>query len=212
MTVSPAAVSPRSFILDEVIDLSIELEFVDAENQIVDDPPAVDDLAASLVSPTGVAAPLNVAEAEGGETVTVSASGPVTFDEAGIWMIFLSEDGQGRMPGVPIVVDDPTTGWLTIDAARRVEWPDSPSDDATLYELLQASRDQCIDYAPALPLGTAVPARWRQAQLKQARAIWADLQTNGEPTNPDGIGVTVYTMSVHVQQLLRPKQGRPRIR
>ena len=155
--------------------------------------------------------PLVVTRDASGETITLSASA-VTFAPAGVWLIVLAEAGPGELPVMPIVVEDRSDGWHTLASARRIEWPDAPADDATLYELLQSAKEQCIDYAPALPAGALIPTRWRQAQLKQARAIWADLVSGGEPMGPDGIATTVYTMSIHVQQLLRPKKAKPVIR
>jgi hypothetical protein len=210
VTVSPLAVDPRSYLLDDVVNVSIELEFVDADRELAEPPQG--SLTAALISPSGASTSLEVEPSEEGETVTVTSTGPVTLDEAGIWLVSLTETDAGHIPGLPLVVEE-IDGWNTLASARRIEWPDAPDDNATLYELLQSAREQCIEYAPPLPAGARVPARWRTAQLKQARAIWAGILTNGaREIGPDGIATSVYTMDVHVQQLLRPKQGRPRIR
>lgn len=209
MTVSPSAVAPRSYVLGDIIDVAIDVEFID-DNRDLTDPPE-GELTAALVAPTGEHVDLAVTDEEG-ETVTVTAAA-VTLNVAGIWLVTFTEAGGGTLPALPLVVDDPDTGWHTLHSARRVDWPDAPSDDATLYELLQSARESCLAYAPPLPAGAPVPPRWRQAQLKVARIIWADLQAGGgDVIGPDGITTRVYPLDLHVKQLLRPKQGRPRIR
>jgi hypothetical protein len=100
--------------------------------------------------------------------------------------------------------------WATdTDAARH--WPDAASiDPAALSELLDAAYEQCVAYAPALPVTdppTPVPASYMLANVYQAREIYAASQ-RGES---DVIGFGDYAirarpLTAAVKQLLRPKR------
>jgi len=104
-------------------------------------------------------------------------------------------------------------GWVDPDDVAE-EWADAPDDPDTLVNYLTAAYEQCVEYLPPVdlkPYPEPIPARYRQAQVKQARALYrADLVGSGDQTAPDGYGVTVYPMDWTVKNLLRPRKvGRP---
>jgi hypothetical protein len=130
----------------------------------------------------------------------------------------------------PLVVET-RNGWHTLASARR-EWPDAAVSDAQLFNLLAVARGQVEAYAPALPhpvatppeIGpngwiyftetpqTGVPDNYRLAQLMQARNIFSATQPNSDTGYVgDFAPAPARPLDWHVQQLLRPKKGRPSI-
>ncbi len=83
------------------------------------------------------------------------------------------------------------------------------TDDA-LDQYLAAAATQCAAFAPQLPAGNPIPDNWRLAQALQARDLSRAGQTVGGSDALDG-GVTIWPMDWTVKNLLRPRQGRPRI-
>jgi hypothetical protein len=106
--------------------------------------------------------------------------------------------------------------WHTADTAR-VNWKQAPTG-AELPELLDAAREQCLEFATGLDAAlyvmpvTGIPARWRTAHLLQTRALWTAKQTAPQDgIGLDGAQVRVYPMDLTVKALLRPKRARPGI-
>jgi len=114
------------------------------------------------------------------------------------------------------------TTWHTSETIRD-EWEDADQvPDATLTQLVVAARDAVIAYAPPLPaLGEGededdredVPERYRLAQLIQVRNLWnATMTTASGDLGGDTFQITPRPLDWHVKALLRPAQGRPRVR
>lgn len=104
-----------------------------------------------------------------------------------------------------LVVDDPDSGWHTLESARDA-WHNAPHSDGDLYRLLDTARDQCEAYAPVLASGEAVPARYLTAQLMQARSVWNSIKTDAAGAYDDGSGFTLRTFPLDwaVKAILRP--------
>ncbi|ROP64695.1 hypothetical protein [Curtobacterium sp. ZW137] len=103
----------------------------------------------------------------------------------------------------PVVVEAPD-GWHTLDSARD-DWRDAPVGDPALFAVLESAKDQCLAFAPAVDI---VPARYRQAQLMQARALWNSGHVNSDGALGGGdLTVTVFPMDWTVKNLLRPKRA-----
>jgi hypothetical protein len=105
------------------------------------------------------------------------------------------------------------TGWLTADSWLEPYWPEHPhamgddDDSGLLAVLLTAAREQCVAYAPKLPVDAPVPESWRLAQAMQARALHrATITGDGDQIGPDGFTVRVYPMDRSVKALLRPRR------
>jgi len=112
-------------------------------------------------------------------------------------------------PGVP------TTRWANAADARAI-WPDAPTggaeEDALLERLLDAAQEVCAAYAPVLADGAAIPARYREAVCQQARAIWQNMERDGDVIGfGDNYAVRVRPLEPSVKGLLRPATGKPRI-
>ena len=98
-------------------------------------------------------------------------------------------------------------GWLTLEQARG-QWADAPLDDIFLYQLLETARVQCEEYAPALQLGVVVPARYIQAQLTQARALYQSTIANqADNVGIEGFTVRVFPLDFTIRAMLRPKKA-----
>ena len=106
--------------------------------------------------------------------------------------------------------------WYTLEEIRAV-WLDAPSNDELLAELLDVAKVQVIAYAPVIytPQGNVsqtptTSMRW--AQKEQSRNIW-----NASKVSPSGdMGMDTFVITPkpldwHVQQVLRPATGLPRI-
>lgn len=99
--------------------------------------------------------------------------------------------------------------WATPEQARQ-HWPDARSlDDDMLDLLLEASTEQCAEYAPAA--SQPVSARYVLACIYQAREVYAA----GQRGEQDVIGVGDYAirarpLTAAVKQLLRPQNPRRR--
>jgi hypothetical protein len=98
-------------------------------------------------------------------------------------------------------------GWLTLELARA-QWADAPLDDVFLYQLLDTAKEQCLAYAPALELGAVVPARYIQAQLTQARALYQSTIANqADNVGIEGFTVRVFPLDFTIRAMLRPKKA-----
>lgn len=99
------------------------------------------------------------------------------------------------------------TGWLTLEAARR-DWSDAPMNDSTLFGILFSAKRECISFAPAIPVGSAPPVNYVQAQLMQAQATWTVTQTDPQSQiGAEGFSVRVFPLDWNIKQKLRPKRG-----
>lgn len=98
-------------------------------------------------------------------------------------------------------------GWLSLEQARA-QWADAPLEDLFLFQLLDTAKAQCIEYAPALPLGAVVPARYVQAQLTQARALYQSTIANqNDNVGIEGFAVRVFPLDFTIRAMLRPKKA-----
>ncbi|TFC94571.1 hypothetical protein E3T28_14815 [Cryobacterium sinapicolor] len=100
------------------------------------------------------------------------------------------------------------SGWHSLDTARR-DWRDAPDSDAGLYVLLDTARVQVQQFAPVTVAG-AVPLRYKQAQLMQARNVWnAAKSDTSNQMGADGFTVHVFPMDWTVKNIIRPKNPVP---
>lgn len=98
-------------------------------------------------------------------------------------------------------------GWLSLEQARA-QWADAPLDDVFLFQLLDTAKEQCLAYAPALLLGAPVPARYIQAQLTQARALYQSTIANqNDNVGIEGFTVRVFPLDFTIRAMLRPKKA-----
>jgi len=100
-------------------------------------------------------------------------------------------------------------GWVDTDTVEDY-WPDAPLDVDVLTSYLLAAWEQCDIFLPphAYPFPPdAVPERWKQAQIMQARALYrSGVAGSGDTTGGDGLTVTVFPMDWTVKNLLRPSK------
>jgi len=101
----------------------------------------------------------------------------------------------------------PTVGWVdTEDIIER--WLDAP-EEPELSELLEIAHDVCSAYAPPLPPGAPVPARFGAAQLLQAKHLYARSKAgNQDSIGPDGYAISTYPLVLEARSLLRPPSRR----
>lgn len=107
----------------------------------------------------------------------------------------------------------PYDGWASLEGARE-QWADAAGmSDAELEGYLGTAYEQCLEYGPrpALAAGsTTVPARWVQAQIMQARAVWrSSVAGDDNGLGAGDLTVTTFPMDWTVKNLLRPRRGRP---
>lgn len=106
--------------------------------------------------------------------------------------------------------------WNTLDEARKL-WADAGAmADETLQLLLDSAHLDCFTYLDPVdevdPVGEDITASMRLAEIYQARARYNAVNSAGDnQVGPDGMTVTVFPLDWQVQQLLRPKRGRPSI-
>lgn len=103
--------------------------------------------------------------------------------------------------------------WNTLPQVRA-GWDDAPLDDDLLGRLLQAAHEQVEAYAPELPAGAQVPARYAEAEALQVRALWQAHEREGDVIGfgESGYAVRVRPLGSEVRGLLRPRRGVPVIR
>ena len=92
----------------------------------------------------------------------------------------------------------------------RAMWADAPDDDARLTQLLTAAQEEAEAYAPTLPVGDPIPARYVEALVLQAREVWGAAQRSGDVIGGEDYPIRVRPLSDAVRQLLRPRNPRPR--
>jgi len=99
--------------------------------------------------------------------------------------------------------------WITAEEVTVDLWADAPSTPATLALYLDAAQEQCEAYAPALEDGAAVPARYKLAVIAHARDTWnAGRADEAGDIGAEPFAVAVRPLSLHVRQLLRPRDPR----
>lgn len=135
------------------------------------------------------------------------------FTEPGVYRLrvrLVGADGSQGIPDLAFVVQDPDEQWHTLDSLRR-EWPDAEYiADATLFELLEVARVQCVAFARALAADEGVPVTYCKGQAMQTRNLW-----NASKVAPDGgVGqddfiIRPFPLDWHVKAILRPKHGIP---
>lgn len=167
--------------------------------------------AAELLTPHGAHLELTASITDGQIEVTWPTGWP--FEQEGIHKVLVTVTGTGgtyTLTPVEIVVDEPWSGWYTLDEARS-EWPDAPHEDTWLYALLAEARSQVLEYAPTLAEDEQVPANYRRGQLMQARNLWnaskVDAASGG--FGEDTFVLRPYPLDWMVKQVLRPKNPRP---
>ena len=101
----------------------------------------------------------------------------------------------------------PRVGWLDSEDVAQ-EWLDAPEEPA-LSELLEIAHDVCAAYAPAPVPGRETPARYRMAQLLQAKHLYARSKAgNQDSIGPDGYAISTYPLVLEARSLLRPPSRR----
>lgn len=98
--------------------------------------------------------------------------------------------------------------WASLETARR-DWPDAPSDDDLLTEVLTIGRAKCEAFGPALVDPEIPPAGWSYAQTLAARDVWQAARRDGDLIGFESYAVRVQPLSPSVQAILRPPTGRP---
>lgn len=90
-------------------------------------------------------------------------------------------------------------------------WPESSRlPAASLAHYLKVAHEECWTFLNNAEDPEVIPARYRQAQIMQARARRrSGLVGDSDQIGPDGLTVTVWPMDRSVKQLLRPRTGRP---
>lgn len=86
-------------------------------------------------------------------------------------------------------------------------WPEAADiAPATYTVLMQTANSLCVAYAPALPLGQALPDAWKIAEVRWARHLWGQMNAGSrEEYGPDGMAIPVARLDLQAQDLLRPK-------
>ena len=137
--------------------------------------------------------------------VTFGTASP--FATAGLYSLQIIVTATGKretLDAVQIVVQDPATGWHTLDSIRG-EWTTGMPDDSIAYQLLEVAREQCATYGPryeGLP-----PRRFRVAQAMQARNIFNASKTDpGQSQDGELFVIRPYPLDNFVKDILRPKR------
>lgn len=97
-------------------------------------------------------------------------------------------------------------GWLQLDELVA-DWPDAP-EEPRLTALATAAHEQCVAFAPELPVGATPPASWGEAQRLQLMHLWARAKAgNGDGYGPEGFIISTYPLVLEARSLLRPKRS-----
>jgi hypothetical protein len=148
-----------------------------------------------------------------GDTVVGSWSG-LPLPPVGaypVYAVFTIDGGSLTRLVTTFVVDDASSGWLTIDQARAMWVNGAPESDGDLFRLLVVARTQVEAFAPALAVGATVPEHYRLGQSMQARNIWnaATVSPSTGDMEMGGMSFVVHPLDWTVKQLLRPKRAVP---
>lgn len=172
---------------------------------------------AALRKPDGTSAGAMTASIDGAEDqITLSWPNPaVALDVEGLWSIAVtltnSAGASQRIATVPVIVEDPDSGWHTLPSIRKAIRELGVLGDEQAWELLWVARDAVIEFAPVLDLGQAVPVNYKKAQAMQARNVWNAGKVdagNGE-TGDDTFQIRPFPLDWQIEQLLRPKSVVP---
>ena len=149
------------------------------------------------------------------DDVQVTFPGTTVFTDPGIYTltILIDYDAGGIQQADPVrlVVDDTSAQWATL-ALTRDQWVDARTmEDALLYELLELSKVQILEYAPALADGVAVPLQYRLAQIVQAKNVYNSslVDAGSGDIGNDTFTIRPFPLDWQVKQMLRPRRGTP---
>ena len=149
------------------------------------------------------------------DDVQVTFPATTVFTDPGIYTltILIDYDAGGIQQADPVrlVVDDTTAQWATL-ALTRDQWVDARTmEDALLYELLELSKVQILEYAPALADGVAVPLQYRLAQIVQAKNVYNSslVDAGSGDIGNDTFTLRPFPLDWQVKQMLRPRRGTP---
>ncbi len=143
-----------------------------------------------------------------GNHLSLSFGAPSLATVAGVYSLQFRFVNGGTITAEPyeFLVQE-STGWLTLETARA-QWADAPLDDIFLWQIMETARIQCIEYAPALPLGAGIPLSYVQAQLTQARALYQSTIANqNDNVGMEGFAVRVFPLDFTIRAMLRPKRA-----
>ncbi|CAH0262583.1 hypothetical protein SRABI98_03546 [Microbacterium sp. Bi98] len=105
--------------------------------------------------------------------------------------------------------------WYSVETAEDQErisaaWSDAPVENEELCGMiLETARDQIIAYAPVLPDGEPVPARWVYAQLQQATNLWnAGRVSSGGEGGIEQFTFTPRPLDKTIRGIIRPTDGK----
>jgi len=169
----------------------------------------------TLLAPDGTTQPATssiVDDGTGTRNVLAFTFPGDAFTLPGEWAtstILAGADGSVRLPGVRFIVQDVSSGWLTLFDIRA-EWRDAPASDVVLWRLLEIARVQVDEYTPE-PKPLRPTPNLIGAQREQARDVWN--QTKTDPTTL-GIGdetltIRPFPMSPWIKDMIRPKRAKP---
>lgn len=112
--------------------------------------------------------------------------------------------------------------WYTVATPDETDrlvlaWPDAPIENMeVLGFILSTSRDQVLEYAPAVAVPyevDGVPENLVFAQLQQATNLWnAGRVTTGGEVGMESFSYTPRPLDKTVKSIIRPSTGRPRVR
>lgn len=96
-------------------------------------------------------------------------------------------------------------GWIDTDDVR-LDWGDAPDTEERLVNVLYAAYEQCLAYAPALPVGTEVPRSYAIGQLMHAKDIWSAMRAQATVNEEFTMPIRVM-MGKATRQQFRPLRG-----
>ena len=150
------------------------------------------------------------------ESGMVVVNWPATspFADAGLFTLNVTLNGTGvqeRIAPVYFVAQD-DDGWMNLDQTRGMWSGANQMTDELLWDALNLSKQQVLEFAPALADDAPIPDSYRSAQWKQAKNLWNANKANpssGDTGDPDGFSLTIYPLDWQIRQILRPKRGVP---
>lgn len=164
----------------------------------------------TLYSPAGASVATLTTVVHDGHSVHVTWPSTSVLTVPGIYKLvtkFTVTSGEIVTAEALEIVVEQVNGWLTLEQARQL-WADAPLDDVFLAKLLDTAKEQCVAYAPVLAVGAAVPARYSQAQLTQARALYQSTIANqNDNVGIEGFTVRVFPLDFTIRAMLRPKRA-----
>ncbi|KMM45607.1 hypothetical protein CWIS_09715 [Cellulomonas sp. A375-1] len=107
-------------------------------------------------------------------------------------------------PEPATLAPDEVYGWVTGDDVER-HWAHRDLEDAAVIDYLEAAHEQCVAFLNGADPDDP-PARYRLAQIFQARALARSGVANVDSTLGDGEPVAVFPMDWTVKRLLRPRR------